>query len=99
MAETERVELTVLGQTLSVRSAAPPAHLRALAAYLDERVSALHKGGVRDTQTALLMAALDITDELFRAREERAREEHEVSERLDALRALLDGAVPPVPHP
>ena len=99
MADAERVELTVLGQTLSVRSAADPAHLRALAAYLEERVSTLRQGGVRDAQTALLMAALDITDELFRTREEHARDDRDVGARLDALRALLDGAAPPERRP
>lgn len=99
MAEAERVELTVLGQTLSVRSAADPGYLRSLAAYLEERVSVLRKGGVREPHTALLMAALDITDELFRAREDHARDDRDVGTRLDALRAILAGATPPDRRP
>ena len=40
MAEAGRVELTLLGQTLSIRSEADPDYLRSLAAYLEERVAA-----------------------------------------------------------
>lgn len=98
MSEAGRVELTVLGHALSVRTAADPAYLRSLAAYLEERVTALRQGGVRDEQTALIMAALDIVDELFRARDDASRDEGVVA-RLDALRALLDAAAPPPDRP
>ena len=41
MAESERVELTLLGQTLSLRTEAEPDYLRALAAFVEERVASL----------------------------------------------------------
>jgi cell division protein ZapA (FtsZ GTPase activity inhibitor) len=91
-----RVELTLLGQTLTVRTEATEAYLRSLAAYLEERVATLKQSGVQDSTRALLLAALDITDELFRAREDR-RLPAEVGERLGALVALLERATPP-PH-
>ncbi|HEV8615630.1 MAG TPA: cell division protein ZapA [Methylomirabilota bacterium] len=94
MAEPGRVELMLLGQTLTVRSEADPDYLRALAAYLEERVAALRKGGVRDPMTALSLAALDITDELFRAREDRARDDGTVGARIGALLQLLDEMAP-----
>src|SRR5215208_81334 len=60
MTEAGRVELTLLGQSLTVRTGAAPEHIRALAAYLEERVAALRKSGVRDPLAALTLAALDI---------------------------------------
>src|SRR5438105_411602 len=54
MPEPARVELTLLGQTLTLRSAASPEYLRSLAAFLEERVAAIRKGGVRDSETALV---------------------------------------------
>ena len=90
MAEAGRVELTLLGQTLTVRTEAAPEHIRALAAYLEERVGALRKSGVRDPLAALTLAALDITDELFRMREEHSIDEHDVGSRLGVLVSLLD---------
>ena len=101
MAEAGRVELTLLGQTLTVRTEAAPEHIRALAAYLEERVSALRKSGVRDPMAALTLAALDITDELFRAREDHTVDEGEVRTRLGALVSLVDemGGLEGPPNP
>lgn len=90
MAEAERVELTLLGQTLSLRSEASPEYLRALAAFVEERVAALQRGGVRDPYRALSLAALDMADELHRARGERSVDEAEVGTRLRAVIARLD---------
>jgi cell division protein ZapA len=97
MTEPARVELTILGQTLTLRTDASPEYLRQLVAYLEERVAELKGGGVRDPLRALSLAALDITDELFRARDERLREEGHVGTRLGALLSLLEQVVPPAP--
>ena len=91
MSTAARVELTLLGQTLTVRTQAPAEYVRGLAAYVEERVRALQKSGVRDPMTALSLAAIDIVDELFRAREEATRDERELQARLGALVAMLDG--------
>ncbi|HEY7382005.1 MAG TPA: cell division protein ZapA [Gaiella sp.] len=90
MAEPGRVELTLLGQTLSVRTQASPEYLRTLAAFVEDRVAALQQGGVRDPFKALSLAALDIADELHRLREDRTVEEGDLGARLDSLIARLD---------
>lgn len=90
MAEPERIELTLLGQTLSLRTEASPEYLRTLAAFVEERVATLQRGGVRDPLKALSLAALDIADELHRAREGRSLDEGEVGARLRAVIARLD---------
>jgi cell division protein ZapA (FtsZ GTPase activity inhibitor) len=89
-----RVELTILGTTLTVRTEASPDYIRSLAKYLEERVATIRKGGVRDANTALILAAVDITDELFRVREEGSRHEGDVSARLGALVTLLEQVTP-----
>ena len=43
MAGPGRVELAILGQTLTVRTEASPEHLRDLAAYLEERVAEVRR--------------------------------------------------------
>lgn len=93
-----RVELLLLGQRLTVRTEAPAEHVQRLAAFLEARVNELKDAGVRDPMTALTLAALDIADELFRAREDRSRET-EVRARLGALVALLDEVAPPGGEP
>jgi cell division protein ZapA (FtsZ GTPase activity inhibitor) len=91
MAGSSRLELTLLGQTLTVRTDATPEYVKSLAAYVEERVAVLQRSGVRDVTTALALAALDITDELFRARDDRNRDDAEVRSRLRSLVALLEG--------
>jgi cell division protein ZapA (FtsZ GTPase activity inhibitor) len=94
-----RVELSLLGQTLTVRTEASPEYVRQLAAFLEERVHELTRSGVKDPMAALTLAALDITDELFRAREDRARQDGDVNTRLSAIVELLDRLAPGSPPP
>jgi cell division protein ZapA (FtsZ GTPase activity inhibitor) len=97
MNEPRRIELNLLGQTLTIRSEASPDYLRRLAKYLEDRVAQLKRSGVNDPSTALSLAALDITDELFRAREDKSRDEDDVGARLGALVALLEKVAPREP--
>lgn len=92
-----RVDLSLLGQTLTVRTEASPEYVRQLAAYVEDRVAELVRGGVKDTQAALTLAALDITDELFRAREDKARQDGDVNTRLGALVDMLERLAPGQP--
>jgi cell division protein ZapA (FtsZ GTPase activity inhibitor) len=94
-----RVELSLLGQTLTVRTEASPEYVRQLAAYLEDRVAELSRGGIKDTLAALTLAALDITDELFRAREDKARQDGDVHTRLGALVEMLERLTPAPPSP
>jgi len=97
MSEPRRVEFQLLGQTLTIRTAESPDYIRALAKYIDERVTALKRSGVKDPMTALTLAALDITDELFKAREDQSQDEGDVGKRLSALVAMLEKATPKEP--
>jgi cell division protein ZapA (FtsZ GTPase activity inhibitor) len=89
MMDAKRVELTFLGTTLTVRTEATPEYLQSLVRYLEEAVAQLRRGGVRDDTTALMLAALDVTDELFREREDKQRA-GDVGARLGALVTLLE---------
>ena len=94
MSDPTRVELTVLGQALTIRTEVSADYVRSLASYLEDRVDTVRKGGVRDPNTALILAALDITDELFRARDDVSKREGDVSARLGALVSLLEQVTP-----
>ncbi len=97
MSEPRRVEFQLLGQTLAIRTAESPDYIRALAKYIDERVTALKRSGVKDPMTPLALAALDITDELFKTRDDSSRDESDVGKRLSALIAMLEKATPKEP--
>ena len=92
MTEGKRVELTFLGQSFALRTEAPPDYVRKLAKFVEERVAELKRTGVKDPLKALSLAALDITDELFKVRDEETRGAGDVGARLGALVALLDKA-------
>jgi cell division protein ZapA (FtsZ GTPase activity inhibitor) len=98
MNEPARVELKLLGQTLTLRSDADPAYLRTLAAFVEERVATLQRGGVRDPYKALMLAALEIADDLHRTRDAKAENVGEVETRLGALVELLDRITPDPPR-
>jgi cell division protein ZapA (FtsZ GTPase activity inhibitor) len=98
MSSPGRVELTLLGQTLTLRSEADPAYLRSLATFVQQHVEALQRGGVRDPFKALLLAALEIADELHRTRDDRTKNTGDVEARLGALVQLLDRVAPESPR-
>src|SRR5207249_4145229 len=81
MSAPKRVELTFLGQALALRTDASPDYVRKLAKFVEERVAELKRAGVKDPLKALSLAALDITDELFKARDEKTRGAGEGGER------------------
>lgn len=94
MSEPKRIELTLLGQNLTLRTEAPSDYVRSLAHYLEKRVETLRRAGVQDTGKALILAALDVTDELFRAREDRERQAGDLGARLGVLASVLERATP-----
>jgi cell division protein ZapA len=76
------VKVTIVGEEYSIRSDAPPEHTRAVAAYVDAAIrKVMNAGVVVETHKAAILAALQITDELFRSNQSSA-------ELVDELREL-----------
>ncbi len=94
MATPTRVELSLLGQKLTVRSEASPEYLKSLARFVEDRALALQQGGVRDPMSALALAAIEIADELHRLRDEKTHDLGDVRARLGALVDLLESVTP-----
>ncbi|MGH7315253.1 MAG: cell division protein ZapA [Candidatus Rokuibacteriota bacterium] len=98
MPEKQRVDIEILGQKYPIRSEAAPEYVRKLASFVDGRAREIRgDASSQDAARVLALAALDITDELFRLREERRDQDvdhKDVSARLGALRQLLDAVVP-----
>ena len=86
------VKVMIGGEEYTVRSDLPPEYTREVAAHVDQalkRVLAL--GPIVETHKAAILAALDITNELFQAR----KSEREVAARLAALADDLAKLLPP----
>jgi cell division protein ZapA len=64
------IKVEILGETYAIRSEAAPDHTRAVADHLDKAIRQILSGGsVIETNRAAILAALQITSELFQARE------------------------------
>ncbi len=86
------VKVMIGGEEYTVRSDLPPEYTREVAAYLDRQLrQVLSQGPIVETHKAAILAALAITDELFRAR----KGEREVAARLAALADDLTKLLPP----
>ena len=63
------VKVSVLGQEITIRSEASAEHTREVAAYVDKTIrTIMNSGAIIEPSRAAVLAALQITDELFRAR-------------------------------
>jgi len=64
------VKVEILGESYSIRSDATAEHTKAVAEHLDRAIRQILSGGsVIETNRAAILAALQITSELFQERE------------------------------
>lgn len=85
------VRVTILNEEYSIRSDASPDHTRAVAAYLENAIRrVLETGSVVESNRATILAALQITGELFEL-----RDGGEMTQRLQSLSAEVRRLLPP----
>src|SRR5207244_6217115 len=86
------VKVMIGGEEYTVRSDLPPEYTREVAGYVDQALKkVLSQGPIVETHKAAILAALDITNELFQAK----KGEREVAARLAALADDLTKLLPP----
>jgi len=92
MAEREHlVPVDIGGQAYPIRTDLDPAYVARLAAYVDDRVRALAEATPSgDPMRLAVLAALNITDELFRCRDASRARSGAIAERAQELEELLD---------
>lgn len=74
--------VTICGEEYTIRSDASPDHTRAVAAHVDKAIrEVIGNAAIVEPHKAAILAALSITDDLFKAQAER-------EELADAMRAL-----------
>lgn len=73
MSRKNVVKVSIVGEEYTLRSEASPEHTQAVAAYVDQAIRKIRSGSnLVETHKAAILAALQITDELFKAREDAA---------------------------
>jgi cell division protein ZapA len=84
------VRVTIMNEEYSIRSDMPPEHTRDVAEYLDTAIRrVVDSGTVVETGRASILAALQITGELFEA-----RAGNEMTEKLKGLSAEIRRLLP-----
>lgn len=91
------VTVEVGGEKHVLRSDVPPEYTRAVAAHLDAVVRDLPGFRTLEPHRAILLAALSVTDELFRAREEIQSLRDEAGRRAADAAELLERAAADAP--
>lgn len=83
-------EVVLLGRKYKLRSEHDDAYMRALAAFLAERIGEVQRKGTSSTLDAALLAALNIADELFRTRKDAEERLAAIGEKTQGLLAALE---------
>ncbi|HEX6533201.1 MAG TPA: cell division protein ZapA [Gemmatimonadaceae bacterium] len=96
MTKKSTVRVTIVGEEYTIRSDESAEHTRAVANYVDETIRTLmNSGAVVESNRAAILAALQITDELFKARQA----PREMAERIEAISADVRRMLPPTKRP
>ena len=92
------VSVEINGIRYPIRSQLDAAYVADLAAYVEQKMlAAARESPAGDTLKIAVLAALNIADECFRAREEGSAHRHDLSQRTQELERMLDLALAPEP--
>jgi cell division protein ZapA len=90
-AKKHAVKVTILNEEYAIRTDTPPEHTKAVAQYLDAAIrKIMASGAVVESNRATVLAALQITAELFDARQS-------VTDQTKSIQALSDYVRPLLP--
>ncbi len=88
----QSTRVTICGEEYTLKSDTPPEHTRAVAAYVDSAIrQVMSSVAVVESHKAAILAALSITDELFRERAAAA----EVADSMTGLSSEMRRWLPP----
>jgi cell division protein ZapA len=91
---TRVVNVEIHGQQYPIRSGLDPAYVAELATYVSEKIqAAARETPAGDTLKLAVLAALNIADEYFRARDEEQRRHDSITNRAGELERMLDLAL------
>ncbi len=93
-ADRKTVRVTIFGEDYQIRTDLGEEYTRECATYVDDAIQDAHVGGhVAEPHRAAILAALKITDEMFRARAEAAGLTERVRQRVEELTERLERMV------
>ncbi len=94
MSDPRVVHVEIQGQRYPIRTTLEPKYVQDLAAYVDRKMAlASDASPSSDTLGLAVLTALNIADELFRARHQQVDEVGALTERALALERIVDQAL------
>ena len=93
--DNNTVQISIYGQEYSVKAPADAEYIKKVAAYLDEKMIEV-QSGFSTTQSSTriaILAAMNITDELFTARREQDSGNVEIDEKISTLIEFIDDSL------
>lgn len=92
--ERRAVRVTIFGEDYHIRTEVGEDYTRRCARHVDDAIQEAHIGGhVAEPHRAAILAALKITDELFRVRERNEALERALANRLSELARRVEEAL------
>ena len=93
--KTKVVKVNILGQDYVVRSAAGQKYLEKVAAYVDEKMEEIKASGIDDSQQLriAILAAMNITDELFTYKKEKQKFVDKVEAKTLAITEFIENRI------
>lgn len=92
---TQTVTVNIYGEEYPIRGDADSEYILKVAAYLDDKMREVAERNNNKPPTKVaILAALNITDELFRAREATSKEIENLEEKTQTIIEWLDSRMP-----
>ena len=100
MSDARVITVEIAGQRYPIRSTLEAGYVTELAAYVDKKMrAAADAAPTSDTVGLAILVALNVADELFRARQEQSSRGGVLNDRALRLERLLDEALAQVVRP
>lgn len=88
---SQSYKVVIYNQTYNLRSDHDPSYIQNLAEYVDQRMNEIARATMTvDSLRVAILAALQLTDELFQARKDLKQTEDEIADRSAKYAELLD---------
>ena len=88
----KNVQISIFGQEYSVKAPADASYIKKIAEYLDSKMREVQEGfsSTQSSTRIAILAAMNITDELFNARQSGDSNDNELDEKLSSLIEIID---------
>lgn len=90
--DSNQVKIYIFGQEYSVKAPADPEYIKKIGKYVDERMKEVQTGfdSTQSSTRIAILAAMNITDELFNAKQSVDIDFKSVEQKISSLIELID---------